>query len=223
MNFPDREIIKRAAVLGGSAALTITTVQAQAQEINGIWTDGGQFPQCTTVQSADRGILSKNPLEYSPDVPLHPEVRYAWQTLSANGLYDLLAINLAPQNFRLKPIYTLTSMETKCLPDFLNTPYRAAIQTAEGVGLMLPSGNKENLIDVTLPEGRSAVILSRYAQVYQGGEKGVQEWIFFNMGGNEITKFANVDGSWGINVNGPLALPLRVGGIERMQVVPIQQ
>src|SRR5690349_7955579 len=132
MNFPDREaifrVLKKAAPFGGAAALAVTPVHAQAIEVNGVWTDGGQYPQCTNVQFAERSILTTNPVELSTTVPLHPEISYAWQTLNMNGLYDMLAINLAPQKFRLRPIYTLTSAETKCLPDFIAASYRAAIQ-----------------------------------------------------------------------------------------------
>lgn len=174
-------------------------------------TDSGKFPHCIDVKQADRSVLFKNPLDFKDSFsPINPQLRHAIDTMYANGLYDLLSIELLPQK-------TIVQLEATpggpyCLPD-LSKFYRLTAIINEGVGYGWPVGWPDRKVFVELPDGLNPLKVTRRTSCFPGscGDPTLKEtdFMFLNLAPNENFTIGNLDRSWVVTGNGPLALPLK--------------
>lgn len=179
---------------------------ASAQETNVI-EDDGRFPQCTNVRLADRDILFTDPLNAElPFARFNPQIRRTILTLYQNGIHDIVDIQLLPQQTRFR--MSGSSVRTYCLPDFVNGISRPFIKTGEGMGLGLPGGGSENIVELELPKGINPIEVTRFAPNYLGGQPQLRRWLVSMVEPNENITVRNSDGSLTMTGKGPLAMPI---------------
>lgn len=199
------------ATLRGAASLLMFAHTAIPQNVEAatVIEDNGVFPQCMEVKYQPRENLNREPLIDYPE-PFHPQIKHAIDTLYANGLYDLLEIQLLPADSEIK--FRSTPTDLGCLPDLSYGHSRRSVQTGEGSGHGIPQGGvssngEQGTITVT-SEGVNPILVRRLGERYPGSEKVAMDWLFWNLQQDQRLTIANSDGSYTINAFGPFALPI---------------
>lgn len=168
--------------------------------------DSGKFPQCEDIKYQDPRTLYQHPLSFVSDLPRHPQLRHAINTLYANGLYDLQGIDLLPQAAKLE--FDMTALTFNCLPDNVRGVRRELVQVDNNIARTLPSPGQQWPIEITLPEGLNPIKIKRLGQAYANSPKRLEEWVFLNLQRDEVFTLRTPSRTFEMHARGPVSFPL---------------
>lgn len=199
------------ASLAGAACretgLTTPTPSIKPEKASKVFKDDGRFPQCKDVKLSRRQILFENPLTAKPPfTAVNPQIRRALESLYKEGIHDVVSADLLPQGTRFR--MSGSSVRTFCLPDQIKGQSRFFMQTDVNVGVGLPGGGSEGMVEFELPEGINPIVMTRFAPPYPGGAPELRRWLVFMVEPSEKIIAKNSDGSLTMIGKGPLAMPI---------------